>query len=131
MAAKNRRRQQDDAIQAAMKQPRQDRQPQRDVKLVHIPVAVGAFVIVRCRAAGVHCGYLQHRQGTEVTLRKARRIWRWGGAETLNELANYGASQEHTRISERVPEILLLDAVEIIPCQEAASADLRVSRWSQ
>lgn len=86
-------------------------------------------VIVRCYGAGVHVGRLVRRDGREVTLADARRIWRWRGAHTLHELALRGAAQEWTRISEPVPRIVLLEAREVIECSAVAAADLARSRW--
>lgn len=87
------------------------------------------IVIVRTYSAGVHVGRLASRDGREVVLADARRIWRWRGANTLHELARFGAAEEWTRISEPVPEILLTEAIEVIPCSSEASANLSRSRW--
>ena len=43
------------------------------------------FVLVRTYSAGVHCGTLEQREGREVSLSDVRRIWRWRGANTLND----------------------------------------------
>lgn len=88
---------------------------------------IGQFVIVRTRSAGVHTGYLVESFGTAVTLREARRLWAWKGAFTLNEIALRGCAKE-SRISEAVPLILLTEAIEVIPCLEAAVINLRQSR---
>ena len=90
----------------------------------------GRVVVVRTVSAGVHVGTLARHAGREVTLRNATRVWRWRGANTLHELALRGADREkYTRISEKVPEILLTQAIEIIPCTEEAAANLLHSRW--
>jgi len=87
------------------------------------------IVLVRTYSAGVHFGKLKSRNGTEATLTDARRIWRWRGANTLSEVATKGVAQEYTRISEPVPEILLTQAVEIIPVSGEALATMG-SRWA-
>ena len=90
----------------------------------------GGFVIVRCRDAGVHCGTLKSVDGRAVELENARRIWRWRGANTLNELAASGADMDaHTRISEPVEEIALLESCEVIKCTDVAKRNLEESRW--
>lgn len=86
-------------------------------------------VIVRCSGAGVHFGVLSRHDATMVTLRDARRIWRWRGANTLNELALRGASEEHTRISEPVADIVLCGWHEIIAATDDAITNLSRSRW--
>lgn len=82
------------------------------------------MVVVRTVAAGVHAGELARREGKEITLRNARRIWRWRGANTLHEVATKGvdsaSSSGYTRVSEPVEEITLLDAIEIVPGHQSA-----------
>lgn len=90
---------------------------------------INKFVLVRTHSAGVHCGILREIAGQAVLLAEARRIWRWNGANTLNEIATSGVS-EASRISEPVESILLLQAIEVIPCTTAAAENLRRSRWT-
>lgn len=89
------------------------------------------FVIVRTYSAGVHCGYLRFKSenGKEVHLEEARRIWRWKGANTLNELSLHGCDDDYTRISEPVKKIELTEAIEIIKCEAKAEENLSKSRW--
>ena len=82
----------------------------------------GPEVIIRTYSAGVHVGQLTHREGREVTLTNARRIWSWSGAFTLNEISQSGLDRKKSRISKPVPEILLLEAVEVLPV--ASGVDL-------
>lgn len=73
-------------------------------------------VIVRTYSAGVHIGTLVSREGREVVLKNARRLWRWRGANSLNEVAISGVERtSRTRISSSVPLITLLEAIEVIP----------------
>jgi hypothetical protein len=91
---------------------------------------INSFVIVRTRDAGVHCGTLSEIGGTVAILKDARRIWRWRGANSLNELAVKGAAKDFTRISEAVDIIMLTEAIEVIPCTKEATKNLSQSRWS-
>lgn len=79
-------------------------------------------VIIRTYSAGVHIGELKARDGREVTLVNARRLWSWEGAFTLNAVATKGVKRESSRISCNVPEILLLEAIEVLPV--SAGVDL-------
>jgi hypothetical protein len=88
---------------------------------------IDSFVIVRTYSAGVHTGYLKQCNGTAVLLREARRVFRWSGAFTLNEMSQNGVSEE-SRISQPVPEILLTEAIEVIPCSAKAEENLKKSR---
>ena len=84
----------------------------------------GKDVIVRTYSAGVHFGTLASREGKEVVLHNARRIWHWDGAFTLSAVAEKGVKNT-SKLSVSVPEILLTEAIEIIPCSEAAAVILR------
>lgn len=90
---------------------------------------IGKLVVVRTYGAGVHVGILRARVGQVVELADARRLWRWSGANSLSEVATRGVDQEYTRLSEPVPEIVLTQAMEVIPVQEAALPSLTTSRW--
>ncbi|MEO7592332.1 MAG: hypothetical protein ABI134_14040 [Byssovorax sp.] len=89
------------------------------------------LVVVRTYSAGVHIGTLAKRSGKEVVLTDARRLWRWRGANTLNEVALRGVDDSYSRISEPVPSITLTEAVEIIECSRAAEGNLTRSRWPE
>lgn len=90
---------------------------------------IGQFVVVRCRDAGVHCGVLERQEGREATLTDARRIWRWRGANTLNEVATAGISQDYSRVSVPVERIALSETCEVLQASAAARENLSQSRW--
>jgi ferredoxin-fold anticodon binding domain-containing protein len=80
---------------------------------------IGKHCLVRTYSAGVHIGIVETINGTEVFLKNSRRIWRWEGAFTLSEVATKGVKKT-SRIAIEIPEILLTQAIEIIPTTEAA-----------
>lgn len=84
---------------------------------------VGEYCIVRTYSAGVHCGFVTARNGLEVQLSKARRIWYWDKAFTLSAIA-LGTLGSGSKLSEAVDSILLTEAVEIIPCNTSAKNTL-------
>jgi len=43
------------------------------------------YVLVRTQSAGVFAGELESRNGQEVVLLNARRIWYWDGAASLSQ----------------------------------------------
>jgi hypothetical protein len=81
---------------------------------------VGKYVCVRTFSAGVHVGFYQEREGQEVVLTDARRIWSWDGAFTLSEVSQKGINPLSSRISMAVPFILLTQAIEVMPVSEEA-----------
>lgn len=90
--------------------------------------AIGKYCIIRTFSAGVHCGTLVARDGREVLLAGARRIFQWLGANTLHEIALNGVGPG-SKISEEVPEILVTEAIEVIPCSPHAIESLRGGSW--
>jgi uncharacterized protein DUF6948 len=78
-------------------------------------IARGTKVIVRTYSAGVHFGTLEDREGQEIHLKNARRLWSWNGALSLSEVASKGIDLASSRISVPVEEIILTQAIEIIP----------------
>jgi hypothetical protein len=82
---------------------------------------IGKHCIVRTYAAGVFAGILKSRDGTEVVLTDARRIWYWDGAASLSQLAFDGTSNpQNCKFPIPVPEILLTQVIEIIPTTDKA-----------
>ena len=87
---------------------------------------IGDYVMVRTYSAGVFAGFLAERNGKEVLLNNATRIWHWEGATCLSELAQRG-TQNPTGCKFPMPvsEVLLTEAVEIIPITEAAMLSIQ------
>lgn len=79
------------------------------------------YVIVRTYSAGVFAGYLKSRDGKEVVLREARRLWYWKGAASLSQLAMEGTKEpKGCKFPCCVDEITLTETIEIIACCEGA-----------
>ena len=91
------------------------------------------YVIVRTYSAGCFWGQLAARDGREVTLENATRIWYWAGASSLSELAVLGTSRPSAcKFPVAVPRIVLLEAIEIIDMTEEAVKSLKaVKTWTQ
>lgn len=92
---------------------------------------IGKKVIIRGDRSGVEFGTLVEYKGSEVTLHNARRIWYWDGAATLSQLAKEGTKKpENCKFTVYVDSIIILDAVEIIPCtNEAIKSIEEVKEW--
>ena len=78
----------------------------------------GPESIIRTYSAGVHIGEVVGRDGKQVELKNARRLYSWAGAFTLNAVATKGVDRAQSRISRPVPSIILTEAIEIIPVAE-------------
>lgn len=89
----------------------------------------GKYCVIRTYSAGVHVGVVSQIAGDQVVLTDARRIWRWQGRNTLNEIALRGVG-DGSRVSESVPTILLTGVIEVIPATEDGERLLRAAKWS-
>jgi hypothetical protein len=87
---------------------------------------IGQKAIVRTYSAGVWFGTLHSRQGSEVVLTAARRLWRWHTNEgiSLSGVANAGVNHDKSRIERAVEKVWLHNAIEIIPCAEQSIASI-------
>lgn len=89
------------------------------------------YCIVRTYSAGVFAGYVEKREGKEITIRKVRRIWYWDGANSLSQLAVDGTLKpENCKFACEVDTIIVTEAIEIIPCTEKARKSImEVEEW--
>lgn len=84
------------------------------------------YVIVRTFSAGVFAGNLKSRNGKEVVLTDARRLWYWAGAASLSQLAVDGTSKpKDCKFPVAVPEVELTEAIEILAVTEKAEASIK------
>lgn len=71
------------------------------------------YIIVRDDRAGVFAGELVERNGREITLTNARRIWFWAGAASLSQLAMQGTSKPNEcKFPEPVSRVTLHCVIE-------------------
>ena len=89
------------------------------------------WYLVRCRDAGVFFGRIESRDGSEVTMTDARRLWQWYGATECCQLAAEGvAKPKECKFTLWVKQVVLLDAIEIHTCTDAAAKSIEgVSVW--
>jgi len=89
------------------------------------------YFIVRCDRAGVFAGHIKSREGREVVMTDVRRLWYWDGAASLSQVAVEGVRKpKNCKFTVTVPEIVLLESIEIIPCSDKAEASIRgVKEW--
>lgn len=94
---------------------------------------IGKKVLIRGNRSGVEFGELVSQNGSEVTLKNARRIWYWDGAASLSQLAKDGTSNpSNCKFTVFVDSITILDAIEIIPCTDKAVKSIEEVRvWKR
>jgi hypothetical protein len=91
-----------------------------------MPVSKKKYVIVRTYSAGVFAGTLVSRDGKEVQLADARRLWYWAGAASLSQLAVDGTSKPtECKFPIAVPSVTLTEAIEILDVTPKAETSIK------
>lgn len=93
---------------------------------------IGKFVVVRTYSAGVHAGILEEKDGKEVRLTSAYRIWYWDipkkGTGSLSAVAEFGCGPK-SKIAGPVAMIELTEAIEIIAASEESQNSIVAGKW--
>lgn len=90
------------------------------------------YFMVRSKTAGTFFGRLESRNGAEVKLSCARRIYYWDGAASLSQLAMEGTKKpQNCRFPCEIDVLILTDANEIIEItrQDALDSLRSVPVW--
>lgn len=89
------------------------------------------YYIVRARSAGVFFGKIKERTPSEVTMTEVRKIFYWNGACAVEELAMNGTARpDNCQLTIVVPEMVIAEPIQIIPCTDKAIKSLtEVKVW--
>lgn len=88
------------------------------------------YAVIRTYSAGVFAGYIKRRDGKEVELVSARRLWRWAGANTLSDIAANGVNKPDQCKFPLAVDVTVTEAIEILPATEAARSSIEgVPTW--
>ena len=80
------------------------------------------YYIIRGDRSGVFFGQIAGRNGQEVKLRNVRKLWYWEGACAVEQLAVDGVAKLlDCKFTVVVPEMLVTDAIQILPCSDKAA----------
>jgi len=92
---------------------------------------LGKKVIVRANGAGVFFGTLKEKNGDEVVLSRARKLYYWEGAGAVEGIAQDGVSKPNNcRFTVWIDEICIMNVCQILPCTEKASKIIEgVKEW--
>lgn len=95
---------------------------------------IGKKCIVRCYGAGVFFGEVKEvssADGLNVRLGNARKVWYWDGAAAVEQLSQEGCN-DSSKITVAVPELVVANAVQIIPCSDKAIANIEAkAEWKR
>ena len=91
------------------------------------------YYIVRTNRAGVFFGKIKEASKDEVAMTDVRKIWHWDGACAVEQLAMDGTKKPGScNFTVIVPEMVVLEPVQIIPCTEKAAESLAgVPEWKR
>ena len=85
-----------------------------------------SYCIIRSDRAGVFAGNVVSRNGGEVEIENARRLWYWAGAASLSQLAVEGVKlPQECKFTITVPRMTVLGVIEIIPCTDEAEENIK------
>lgn len=89
---------------------------------------IGKKAIIRTYSAGVWFGTVTAKEGNEVILSNARRVWRWKAVEgiSLSCISVHGIAHDESRVAMSV-ENVWLEAIEIIPATDQAISSIEGS----
>jgi hypothetical protein len=90
-------------------------------------------VIIRADRAGVFFGEIKERNGSEVVLTNARKLWQWRGASAVEQLSVDGVKYPaDCKFTITVDEVTVLGVIQILPCTEIAVKSIEsVKEWKQ
>lgn len=94
---------------------------------------IGKKCIIRCDRSGVFFGTLETLEGQKARISNVRNIWYWDGAASVMQLATEGVTNPNgCKFTVTVDEIVVTDAIQIIPCTEQAIANIEaVKVWKR
>lgn len=89
------------------------------------------YVIVRSDRAGVFAGYLVKKEGQNVIMKQARRLWYWKGAASLSQLAMEGVkSPDECKFPIAVDSQEIDGVIEVLDCTKKAQESINnVKVW--
>lgn len=89
-------------------------------------VLIGEYIIVRCRDAGVHAGFLKSYNGREAVLAESRRLWYWKPANGQKYLSGCATSGLHadSKVGAPISLTVLTETCEIIACTDIAKLSI-------
>lgn len=88
--------------------------------------------VIRTYSAGVWFGEIIEKDGNEVIIGDARRLWRWHAAQSisLSGVALYGVIYDKSKITPPV-ETVWLEAIEIIPAADVAITSIEDAPYAK
>ncbi len=88
-------------------------------------------VIVRGDRSGVFFGTLLSLNGQSAVLSDVRKIWKWEGAKSVEQISLDGVSSE-SKITQSVTNMIITDAIQVLPCTDVSVNKIEnIPAWKQ
>ncbi len=79
------------------------------------------YYIVRADRAGVFFGEIADQTERQVHMKNVRKLWYWDGACAVEQIAVDGTKKPNDcKFTVVVPEMVIADPIQIIPCTAKA-----------
>ena len=82
------------------------------------------YFIVRADRAGVFFGQIKERKDSSVVMTDVRKIFYWDGAAAVEQISQDGVNA-NSKLTVVVPEMEIDKPIQIIPCSEKATENLK------
>ena len=94
---------------------------------------IGKKVIVRADRAGVFYGELKEKEGNEVQLVNARKLYYWNGANAVEQIALEGVNKpEDCQFTVTLEEMTVMGVIQLLPCTDKAITNIEnVKEWKR
>lgn len=91
------------------------------------------YKLIRGDRSGVFAGFVESRNGKEVILRQARRLWYWSGAASLSQLAEEGVKNpDACKFPKEMKRVRITDVIEEIDVSDLAYESIKgVDVWQE
>lgn len=88
-------------------------------------------VIIRGDRSGVFFGTLKSLNGQSAELEDCRKIWRWEGAKSVEQISIDGVHSD-SRITQKVSNLIICDVIQILECTEMSISKIEnILEWKQ
>lgn len=94
---------------------------------------LGKHVIVRAERAGVFFGILTKKEGSEVQLSDARKLYYWSGASAVEQLALEGTKNpKDCKFTVTNSEVTINNYIQILTCTKESIENIKsVESWKR
>ena len=92
---------------------------------------LGKKVIIRGDRSGVFFGTLKSLNGQTAEIENCRKIWRWYGAKSVEQISLDGVN-DNSNITQSVKNLIVSDVIQVLQCTEKSIEKIeKIVEWKQ